>query len=86
MKKPLSFDDAVLALNAAAAEAHKAMQRDYPMDAIITYKLGTNLHPVATIIDHGIGLRVKVRGQDSGKEYWIDARRVTSVLSQSLKR
>lgn len=85
MKRKLSFEDAVHALEQAHADAHKAMERDYPLEAILTYKIGTALHVVATVIDHGIGLRLKVRGQQSGKEYWIDARRVTSVLSQSVR-
>lgn len=85
MKRPITFEDAITNLEQAHATAHQAMQRDYPLEAIITYKVGMDLHVVATVIDHGIGLRVKVRGQNSGKEYWIDARRVTSVLSQSVK-
>jgi len=85
MKKPITFEQAVTHMEEIHALAHQVMKRDYPVDAIITYKIGTALHVVATVIDHGIGLRLKVRGQNSGKEYWVDARRVTSVLSQSVR-
>lgn len=82
----LNFDQAILKLNEANANAVKAMQHDYPVEAIITYRIGAGLHVVATVIEHGYGLRLKVRGQNSGNEYWLDPRRISSVLSQSVKR
>lgn len=82
----ISFEKALARLHEASDKAHAAMAKDYPIHAVITYKLGAGLQIVATVIGHGIGLRVKVRGNNSGKEYWIDARRISSVLGQSVKR
>jgi hypothetical protein len=61
-------------LRQAERMAHFAIEQDYPVGTTILYKTGMRRVP-ATVLLHGFGLRLKVRGRH-GHEYWINAIRL----------
>lgn len=75
----MNFQHAIKKLNEAHERAVAAMKSDYPVGSVITYRIGLRIQVVAEVIEFGYGLRLKVRGDNSGKEYWLDPRRITSV-------
>lgn len=47
----------------------------FPKGAEARYVHGDRLRFVS-VVDHGYGTRIKVMGQETGREYWIDAYRL----------
>lgn len=58
-------------ISKATEKAIKSMQECYAVGVVFCYRHGRNW-VWATVIEHGFGLSIKVRGHNSGKEYWID--------------
>jgi len=65
-------------LTKAHDAAVRAMKRHYPVGQRLIYGTGIHGRVAAEVTDHGYGLRLKVRGVLSGKEYWLDAHRILS--------
>lgn len=70
------------AIEAAYARVHKAererdmlIRRTYQAGDIVTYRFGDS-HVLAEVLDHSQD-RLRVRGLNSGKEYWIGAYRLS---------
>lgn len=59
----------------AERELEALVREVYQIGDTVSYALGDH-HITAAVLGHS-GTRIKVRGLNSGKEYWISAYRVT---------
>lgn len=52
-------------------QAIATMKEAFPIGRTFEYKQGRH-YVEATVVSHGFGLSLKVKGVKSGKEYWIN--------------